>query len=102
MAEQNDIIHQATRLKIMSVLNAMPAGEGLEFLRLKAIARASDGNLGAHLATLEKAGYIAVKKDIVGKRTRTRAFITRSGRRAYDAHLLFLRDIIAGQVPDEA
>ena len=86
----------------MSVLNAMPAGEGLEFLRLKAIAHATDGNLGAHLATLEKAGYITIKKDIVGKRTRTRAMITRAGRRAYDAHLLFLRDIIAGQVPDEA
>ncbi|OYX50980.1 MAG: transcriptional regulator [Alphaproteobacteria bacterium 32-64-14] len=101
MADQNDIIHQATRLKIMSVLNAIPAGEGLEFLRLKAIAHATDGNLGAHLATLEKAGYITIKKDIVGKRTRTRAMITRAGRRAYDAHLLFLRDIIAGQLPDE-
>lgn len=101
MADRNDIIHQATRLKIMSVLNAMPAGDGLEFLRLKAIAHATDGNLGAHLATLEKAGYITIKKDIVGKRTRTRAMITRAGRRAYDAHLLFLRDIIAGQAPDE-
>lgn len=101
MADQNDIIHQATRLKIMSVLNAIPAGEGLEFLRLKTIAHATDGNLGAHLATLEKAGYITIKKDIVGKRTRTRAMITRAGRRAYDAHLLFLRDIIAGQLPDE-
>lgn len=101
MAEQNDVIHQATRLKIMSVLNAVPAGEGLEFLRLKAIARASDGNLGSHLEKLEKAGYIAIKKDFVGKRGRTRAFITRAGKRAYEIHLQFLRDIIAGEVPDE-
>jgi len=101
MVDHNDVIHQATRLKIMSVLNAMPAGEGLEFQRLKAIARATDGNLGAHLATLEKAGYIAIKKDFVGKRPRTRALITRAGRRAYDDHLLFLRDIIAGEVSDE-
>lgn len=101
MADQNDLIHQSTRLKIMSVLNAMPAGDGLEFLRLKAIARATDGNLGAHLEKLEKAGYIAITKDFVGKRTRTRAAITRAGRRAYSAHLLFLHDIIAGEVPEE-
>ena len=101
MAEHNEIIHQSIRLKIMSVLNAMPAGEGLDFLRLKAIARVTDGNLSTHLATLEKAGYISIKKDFVGERTRTRAAITRAGRRAFEAHLLFLRDIIAGEIPDE-
>jgi DNA-binding MarR family transcriptional regulator len=102
MAAHNEIIHQSTRLKIMSVLNAMPAGEGLDFLRLKAIAQVTDGNLSTHLATLEKAGYVAIRKDFVGKRPRTRAAITRSGRRAFEAHLLFLKDIIAGEAPDEA
>jgi DNA-binding MarR family transcriptional regulator len=61
----------------------------------------ADGNLSTHLATLEKTGYIAIKKDFVGKRTRTRAAITRAGRRVFEAHLLFLRDIIAGEIPDE-
>lgn len=100
MAEPDEVIHQSTRLRLMSVLNALPDGEGLEFKRLKAIAKATDGNLGAHLATLEKAGYIALEKDFVGKRPRTQAHITRTGRRAYAAHLQYLRDIIAGVVPD--
>ena len=101
MAEPDEIIHQSTRLRIMSVLNALPDGEGLDFKRLKAIAKATDGNLGAHLATLEKAAYVTIEKDFVGKRPRTRAIITRDGRRAYQAHLQYLRDILDGVVPDE-
>ncbi|HEY3948814.1 transcriptional regulator [Phenylobacterium sp.] len=101
MAEADEIIHQSTRLRLMSVLNALPDGEGLEFKRLKAIAQATDGNLGAHLATLEKAGYIAIDKDFVGKRPRTQASITRPGRRAYEQHLQYLRDIIEGVVRED-
>ena len=101
MNEPDEIVHQSTRLKLMSVLNALPAGEGLEFKRLKAIARATDGNLGAHLATLEKAGYVEIQKDFVGKRPRTQVRISRTGRRAYDGHLAYLRDILEGGVPEE-
>ncbi len=100
MAEADEIIHQSTRLRLMSVLNALPDGEGLEFKRLKAIAQATDGNLGAHLTTLEKAGYIEIDKDFVGKRPRTQARISRQGRRAYERHLQYLRDIIDGVALD--
>ncbi|HEX7944580.1 MAG TPA: transcriptional regulator [Phenylobacterium sp.] len=101
MPAPDEIIHQSTRLKLMSVLNAMPDGQGLDFKRLKAIAQATDGNLGAHLATLEKAGYVTIVKDFVGKRPRTQALISRPGRRAYEAHLQYLRDILEGVVPEE-
>lgn len=100
MAQPNEIIHQSTRLKVMSALNAMPSGEGLEFKRLKGIAQVTDGNLGSHLATLEKAGYITLKKDFAGKRPRTTAVITRAGRRAFAVHLVYLRDIVAGEMPE--
>jgi len=101
MGEADEVIHQSTRLKLMSVLNALPDGEGLEFKRLKVIAQATDGNLGAHLGTLEKAGYVAIDKDFVGKRPRTQARITRAGRSAYEHHLQYLRDIIAGVIPED-
>ena len=101
MPAPDEIIHQSTRLKLMSVLNALPDGQGLDFKRLKAIAQATDGNLGAHLATLEKAGYVAILKDFVGKRPRTQAVISRAGRRAYAQHLQYLRDILEGVVPEE-
>ena len=54
MAELDDIIHQPLRLRIMAALNALPAGEGLEFSRLKKLTGATDGNLGAHIETLAK------------------------------------------------
>jgi Winged helix DNA-binding domain len=49
------------RLKIVAALNALTAGAGLEFARLKKLTGATDGNLGAHIETLAKAGYVSVE-----------------------------------------
>jgi DNA-binding MarR family transcriptional regulator len=93
--EQPDpIIHQPQRLKIMAALKALPAREQLEFVRLKAIVGATDGNLGAHIVTLEQAGYVEVEKDFVGKKPRTRVRLTKSGRRAFEDYIAFLREIV--------
>jgi DNA-binding MarR family transcriptional regulator len=94
MEQPDPIIHQPVRLKIMSVLKVLPAGEPIEFVRLKAIVAATEGNLGAHIATLEEAGYAAVEKDFVGKRPRTRIALTKPGRRAFEDYVAYLRDII--------
>jgi DNA-binding MarR family transcriptional regulator len=92
----DEIIHQSLRLKIMATLNAMPRGEKLEFPRLKALLKATDGNLGAHLTTLENAGYIAVEKDFADKKPRTRVSLTPAGRRAFEGHVAYLRELIDG------
>ena len=94
MDQPNPIIHQPVRLKIMSALKVLPVSEAIEFVRLKAIVAATEGNLGAHITTLEEAGYIAVQKDFVGKRPRTRVALTRQGRHAYEDYIAYLRDII--------
>jgi DNA-binding MarR family transcriptional regulator len=94
MNAANEIIHQSMRLKIMAALNALRPGSKLEFQELKALLDATDGNLGTHLATLEAAGYIAIEKDFVGRKPRTRAAITRIGRRAFEQHVEYLRDLI--------
>ena len=80
----------------MATLNALAEDERLEFTRLKAILKASDGNLGAHLVTLENAGYIAVEKDFVAKKPRTRIGLTRTGRNAFTRHVTYLREILDG------
>ncbi len=99
MQAPDEIIHQQTRLRIMATLNALPDRERVEFGRLKAILRATDGNLGAHLATLESAGYIAVEKDFVAKKPRTRVALTRLGRKAFASHVAYLREIIDAVPP---
>src|SRR5258708_20841585 len=85
MAELDDIIHQPLRLKIMAALNALPATAGLEFSRLKKLTGATDGNLGAHIETLAKAGYVAVDKAFVGKKPQTTVTPPASGPRAFAA-----------------
>jgi len=94
----DEIIHQSTRLKIMATLNALRGNAGIDFVELKQLSKATDGNLGSHLATLEKAGYISIEKEFVGRKPRTRVNITRDGRRAFEQHVRYLRDILeAGQ-----
>ena len=92
----NEIIHQSMRLKIMAALNMLPPDRALEFIRLKGLVDATDGNLGAHLDTLEKAGYVAIEKLFVGKRPQTRVKATRAGRRAFAEHIAYLREILDG------
>jgi DNA-binding MarR family transcriptional regulator len=98
MADLNTIIHQPVRLKIMSALKALPPGEQLEFVRLKKLVEATEGNLGAHIQTLEEAGYVAVEKDFADNRPRTRVKLTKEGRRAFEEYVSYLRDILDGGI----
>jgi DNA-binding MarR family transcriptional regulator len=95
MAELDDIIHQPLRLKIMAALNALPASAGLDFSRLKKLTGATDGNLGAHIETLAKAGYVVVDKAFVGKKPQTTVTATATGRGAFARHVAKLQEIIA-------
>ncbi len=95
MLQFNDVIHQPVRLKIMAALKALPYGEQLEFVRLRSIVDATEGNLGAHIGTLEKAGYIVVEKDFAGKKPRTRLAMSATGRSAFDEHVAYLRSILS-------
>ncbi len=102
MAELNEVIHQPMRLKIMSALNGLPTGEQIEFVRLVQVIGTTEGNLGAHINTLEKAGYIEVEKDFVGKKPRTRVRLSIDGRQAFHSYLDFLRGILAAHPESNA
>ncbi|MEH2525568.1 MULTISPECIES: transcriptional regulator [unclassified Bradyrhizobium] len=97
MAELDEIIHQPLRLRIMAALNALPTATGLEFAKLKKLTSATDGNLGAHIETLSKAGYVAVEKAFVGKKPQTTVTATAAGRAAFARHVAMLQEIIAAQ-----
>jgi DNA-binding MarR family transcriptional regulator len=93
----NEIIHQAMRLKIMAALNTSTSKKGaIEFTRLKALVGATDGNLGAHLDTLEKAGYIVIEKRFEERKPQTRVRMSPAGRRAFAEHVAYLREILDG------
>ena len=95
-AQPDDLIHQPLRLKIMAALYADRETGPVEFSRLKAVTQATDGNLGSHLGTLEKAGYVEIAKDFLGKKPRTRVTMTPAGRKAFRRHVDYLREVVDG------
>jgi DNA-binding MarR family transcriptional regulator len=95
MPRADEIIHQPLRLRIMAALNAgSGSGQEFDFARLKAVTQASDGNLGSHIETLERARYIEVQRGYRGRRPRMVVRPTPQGLRAYKDHVAFLRSII--------
>jgi DNA-binding MarR family transcriptional regulator len=94
VAGGDDLIHQPLRLRIMAAVNGLRQNQNIEFAQLKKVVEATDGNLGAHIATLEQAGYVAVEKVFVNKKPRTRISVTPAGRKAFCKHVDYLRDII--------
>lgn len=99
MQTPDEIIHQPVRLKIMAALNTLAPKEWLEFVALRAIVETTDGNLGAHLATLESALYIQIKKDFAGKKPRTRICLSTRGRDAFAQYVATLHAILAIDYP---
>jgi DNA-binding MarR family transcriptional regulator len=98
--QPDPVIHQTVRLKIMAALKALPDTDQdsgrLEFVRLRELVGATEGNLGAHITSLETAGYIEVTKDFQGRKPRTRVRLTRTGRNALADYVAFMRSIIDG------
>ena len=93
----NEIIHQTLRLRIMAALTALAVNDpGLDFSRLKKLTGATDGNLGAHILALEKAGYVVVEKSFVDRKPRTMVTASVEGRAAFAAHVDFLKGVIGG------
>jgi DNA-binding MarR family transcriptional regulator len=87
MADHLDpVIHQPARLRIMAALAAMECGPRVDFSYLKDRLKLTDGNLGAHLITLEEAGYIDVEKTFVGRRPKTFLRLNDKGRAAFSAY----------------
>ena len=88
------IIHERARLAIVS---ALAAAKELSFAELGGATGLTDGNLSVQLRTLEIAGYVALQKsEASGRKSRTAARLTSSGRRAFTSYLAVL-DALLGK-----
>jgi DNA-binding MarR family transcriptional regulator len=96
MAKLDNIIHQPVRLQIMSALVALDADEQVDFVYLRKFLHLTDGNLGAHLAKLENAGYAKIEKTFIARKPRTFINVTGKGRDAFNEHTAALKEIIEG------
>lgn len=89
----DEVIHAPVRFSIVAALAGV---DSAEFATVRDAIELSDSTLSKQAATLEKAGYVRIKKGYVGKRPRTWLSLTRDGRKAYEAHLAALRAIAGG------
>ena len=89
----DSVLLSQVRLGVVSVL----VGRGeTTFTELRSLLGLTQGNLGAHLQSLEKAGYIEINKAFVERRPRTTANLTPLGREAFLAHVARLDEIVRG------
>jgi DNA-binding MarR family transcriptional regulator len=96
IAALDRLIHEPARLLIMTILATV---EAADFVYLARETGLTTGNLGAHLAKLEGAGYIEIEKTYRGKVPRTVCRLTEAGLRAYRGYCQVLRRT-ANELPD--
>ncbi len=77
----------------LGVITVLLSRSDATFTELKALLGLTQGNLGAHLQQLEKANYVEVRKEFVGRMPRTSARITAEGRKAFLSHVNQLSQI---------
>ena len=87
----NKAFENRIRLGIMS---SLMVNSSVDFLELKELLQVTDGNLASHLSALEKAKYIEVTKEFVGKKTKTSYAVTTTGKKAFNQHLNALEKLL--------
>ena len=90
------VIHEKGRLAIMSLLAASPR---LSFTEMRDTLAMTDGNITAHMRTLQEAGYVSVTKAFRAGRPLTTYSITGQGRKAFTAYINLLEQIVQQTKP---
>ena len=82
LKELDPLLHSQLRLAVMSILLSV---DEVDFVYLKEKTGATSGNLSVH---------IRVRKEFVGKKTRTSCQITKKGREAFEAYVNTLKEYL--------
>ncbi|OUJ75653.1 transcriptional regulator [Hymenobacter crusticola] len=90
----NKAFDHRVRLGVMAVLMA---NDLVSFNDLKEALDLTDGNLASHVAALEKAGYVTVSKQFVGKKPNTTYTASTEGKQAFQEHLNALEKLLKGE-----
>lgn len=93
MKELDPLLHSQLRLAIVSLLLTVKEAD---FSYLKEHTEATSGNLSIQIDKLSAAGYIEVRKEIVGKKPRTSCRLTERGREALAEYVAALKEYLGG------
>ena len=86
------VIHAPARLQLAAMLASV---DEMEFGTARETLDVSDSVLSKHLAPMQEAGYVRLRKAALDGRQRTWLALTRQGRKALDRHLRALESILA-------
>ena len=89
----NRLIHEPTRLMIMSQLYVV---ESADFLFLQNQLQMTPGNLSSHLSKLEEAEYVMVVKEFIERKPHTALKLTKKGREAFKTYRQNLKQVLNG------
>ena len=78
-------------------MSILCAGYQADFTLLKEMLGATDGNLAAHLRTLEEAGYVEAVKRFIDRRPNTLYVATQMGKEAFLAYGRMIHRILPDQ-----
>ena len=85
------LIHEPARYLIMSHLYVL---DSADFLFLLTQTGLTKGNLSSHIGKLEKAGYVTVVKEFVGKKPHTMLKLSRKGRKAFESYRSAMKSML--------
>lgn len=91
LPELDPVVHGQLRLAVLSLLSTVDQSD---FKWLRERTQSTDGNLGANLARLEEARYIAVTKKFIGRKPASLYRLTPAGRKALAAYVAALRKLL--------
>lgn len=89
------MLHSQLRLAVVSLLLSV---EEADFSYLKDRTQATSGNLSVQIDKLSEAGYIEVRKEIIGKKPRTSCRLTDKGRDALNEYVSTLKEYLGGML----
>ncbi|MDM8325467.1 winged helix-turn-helix domain-containing protein [Bacteroides gallinaceum] len=89
------LLHSQLRLAVVSLLLSV---EEADFSYLKDKTQATSGNLSVQIDKLSEAGYIEVRKEIIGKKPRTSCRLTDKGRDALNEYVSTLKEYLGGML----
>jgi DNA-binding HxlR family transcriptional regulator len=90
--ELDPLLHSQLRLAMVSYL--VSKGESSDFNELKAVTKATSGNLCIQLKTLEGAGYVKVKKGYRKNYPHTSVEVSKTGIEAFEDYVEALKGYI--------
>lgn len=96
LADIDRVIHSPARLRVMTCLYAV---ESADYIFLQNLTGLTWGNLSSHLSKLEEEGYIAVEKEIVGKKPHSIVLLTEAGRAAFRIYKQSIQQVL-DELPD--